>query len=567
MKQEILRLLVAMAIMFACYDTFSQDLARDRYDQLDKFLNYLNSKGVNEADEVLMKTQEIVPLCPSLEGIVTQFKSKKSESTSKISERLQRRNQLDLSVQVTQIEGTVESQTKGCSIINSKGSLIAVRANVPVGSSYKAYVKRGSGTVTYKPLGGSTQTLQTYVPVSGGSPQEHYCSLTKEIDNLQTRYNDLWEKFKMECRGEVSSELLKAKQELLNKHYALGENFLAKKEYDSALVEFTYVKTLDVNFKDVSAKLDLANNNNEIVRQSDVYQIVSPKQNYFLIGTSQGLFESSNSGKTWKLRAFPGMKVLHLDAMDNVIVLYDEGGGTIQHSADAGNTWNSLVVSYTLKKRNFRIFQPRFQVEVLRLVPPEMIFIKYIGSKGVYQRNGQTLQVEKDLFGDYGVWVDNRKEFIEIPERCLSRDAGNTWIPFHKFLGSYLPDSDIGAEAEGWASQCVDYSEEPEDAVKTVIRIVAKRKQVDEDQIKAIACSQIRKLKKDRGDRVLVPTNYGLYKTCWDCEQVEEVTFPGKGKTPITVFSDSANPNLIMIGLEGHGLLISGDGGLTWEEI
>lgn len=586
MKRQVLRLLLAMAITFAWQSASSQDLEKDRYSQLDNFLNYLNSKGINDADEVITKTEAIAPICAPLESIIRQFKTRKSESVNKINERLQRRSQLDMSVQVILIDGTVESQTKGYSIISSNGSLIAVRVNAPIGSTYKGYVKKGEGAVAYKPLGGNSQILQVYLPVSGGSPQEHYSALTKQVDELQSRYGDLWEKFKTECIREVSAEREKVKQNLLGKHYAIAEDFLNKKEYDSALREFSFVKTLDPHFKDVDEKLDLANNKNHIVRQSDVYEIVSPKQNLILLGTSRGIFESSNAGRTWKLKAFEGKRVPKLDATGERVLAYVEPNG-IQYSADGGIGWGKLSVRYTVVNRKYDdrsqsyvevfrlpIIQPDFKVKNLKLVHSytvNLVFIEYTGSKGVYRNENQVLNVEKNwLSGDY--YIDYRGEWITIPEKCFSADNGRNWVAFWKNTLATLYHADdrtVGAphQIKNWMDIASEYTEDPEDAINKVIDFITERKKIGEDQVKVIAYSFARKVKKEDSDRVLILTNNGLYKTCWDCEQVEEVAFAAKYGNPLSVFSDDANPSLIMIGLEGHGLLISSDGGLTWEGI
>lgn len=579
MKQQVSRFLLAIAIIACWQVAFSQDLERDRYSQLDNFLNYLNTKGINDADSVITKTETIVPICEPLGNIVKQFKMVKSESINKINEKLQRRSQLDLSVQVSQVEGTVESQTKGYSIINSKGSLFAVRIKAPIGSTYKGYVKRGDGTVSYKPLGGSSQTLQTYLPASGGSPQEHYSSMTKEVSDLLNKYNDFWEKFKTECTQVVAAELAKVKQTLLEKHYSTAEDLLNKKEYDSALKEFNFVKTLDPNFKDVDQKLELANNKNNIVRQSNVYNIVNSKQNRILLGTSNGIFESLNSGKTWQLKALEGKMVSGLHAQGNAIIVYNHTDGVIQYSPDLGNTWKKLNIWYRAKYgegREFQVNSLPFQIRRLLIIPYEtssshIIFMELYIKKGKYQISNKTVEVKPLPFGGFEGNIGRVEDYnnFRIPEKYISPDGGKNWIAFWKFLGSNVYYSEIGSEKE--INQLIDnsrdFSEEPEDAIKKVISNLTDKRKLDKSQIKIRDYSFENKLKKEDNDRVLVLTNYGLFKTCWDCKQIEEITFPKEGKTPVSVFSDNSNPNLIMIGFEGQGLLISRDGGLTWEGI
>jgi hypothetical protein len=587
MKHNSSKLLLLVAILLSWQGVLTQDLEKDHYRQLDNFMNLVNAKGINNAAEVISNSDSIITLCPSLAEIVKQFKTKKSEFTKRIDEKLQKRSQLDLSVQLIQIDGTVEAQLKGHSIINSNGKYYAVRINVPIGSTYKGHAKRSEGIISYKPLGGSNQNLPIYTLVSGGSPQEQHSTLTKEVENLQNQYSDLWEKFKAGCIREVSAEQEKTKQVLLDKHYAAGEDFLNKKEYDSALEEFNFVKTLNPDFKDIDKKLIVANNKNSIVSQSTVFQIVNPKPNYFLLGTSRGIFESQNEGRTWNLKAFDGMNVRQLDAIGERILAFVEPGG-IQYSSNDGHQWEKLSVRYTLLyqkeydtqtasyiyRGSFPFIQPGFEVKNIRLVPNEnggasLIFIEFIGKKGVYETENQRATLEKNwLTGEYYVQMGN--EDVTIPERCVSPDDGNKWIAFWDgglFGNNYHASIGNREQINNWIDNCKDYSKEPKDALSKVIKNISATKNVDKGEIKVIAYTFKRKVNKEDNDPVLVLTNKGLYKTCWDCKHVEEMAFSSENKNPLTIFGDSAQQKLIMIGLEGNGLLISRDGGLTWEEI
>jgi hypothetical protein len=399
--------------------------------------------------------------------------------------------------------------------------------------------------------------------------------LSKEIEDLQNRYQDIWASFKTDCARADSNQSEKLRRTLLERHYANGESLLGRKDFDSALGEFSLVKSLDPGYKDVDKKLDAANNKNSVVAQSDVYRIVSPKRADFLIGTSQGVFESSDRGRTWKPKALAGKRVYYMDALGEAIVVYDEKEDVVLFSATGGRTWRKSNVQYnaaTARGTRASFFQPNFPVKVVRLIPFEgantrLILLRYTGTEGVYGHDNQVLRVEHLSLGGFGVYEANRINFMRIPDRSLSPNGGANWVGFFKVLWSYSFYGDFAPRdtINAWIDFSMDYSEEPDNAVSGVVNWIAEKRNVSRGDVKVTAYSTVPKAKKDGNEQVVVATNFGVYRTCWECDRVEEIIHSGGNNRTLSVYLDQDDPNLIMLGLANNGLLVSEDGGLTWK--
>ena len=257
----------------------AQDIEKANNDKLQNVLNYLNSATIDEAEIAITRVIEIKAICPEVEAPVDAFEKYRIQAENNISEKHVSSNKdIDLSVSQIRITGVVESKEKGYAIVNSNGSYYAIKTDLNVGSSFSGSIKQSKGKISYKPLGGNSYSIQTYTIETGTSPKEKYTSMTNQLESYKKEYEDEWNKFKSVCIASINTKIEEDRNELLESHYLNGEVFLKNKEYDNAYKEFNYIYKIDKNYKDVSQKLELSNNKNNVVKKSDVYNIVNIKK-------------------------------------------------------------------------------------------------------------------------------------------------------------------------------------------------------------------------------------------------------------------------------------------------
>ncbi len=578
-------MILLVSIFFFSKIVIAQEAEEINNLQLKGLFDILNYSKLENADNIILQVKEKIAYLPELETYINFFVNNKTELSNKIKSKSNLRDQIDLSVSSLKISGIVESKEKGYAIVNSNGNYYAIKSDLTVGNNFNGNIKPTEGTILYKPLGRGSYSVQTYVLVSGTSPQEQYSILSREVNELKKQYDELWNKFKSDCIQMIQKEIDKNNNILLERHYLLGQEYLNKKEYDKAFNEFSYVKSIDANYKDVSDKLDLANNKNHLVRKSSVYQIISPERQQLIIGTSYGIFKSLNDGKTWKLlKDFDGKSVYLIDVVKDKILLAVENVG-VYYSTDGGQKWELLNINYNALYDSFwderakqikyrgkiHIYQPYNIIKEVRLVPyntGHIISVKYWGQEGRYNNGRDKIEIKKDPFTNNYYLVIGKKEVV-IPESIISIDDGKSWIPYwsNLFGLQYYYEGFNYKDIERMIKTTKEYTEYPENAVDLVVDHISDEKQVDAKRVRINDYSLISSFKKEDNDPIIIVTNYGIYKTCWDCDHVDEIKLPSEYKNPISIFYDKANPNTIIVGFVRNGLIISRDNGKTWEDI
>ncbi|OGU29138.1 MAG: hypothetical protein A2057_06675 [Ignavibacteria bacterium GWA2_35_9] len=517
--------------------------------------------------------------------LLSDYKQQDLEKEKLLRSKQKERGNINPNISYIEVRGIVESRVNEYAIVLANGTYYAIKSSYKPGDSFSGSIKQDGGNIQYTRPSGIAILLGTYTTGSGENSQKNYQRLTSEINSLMEERTKLLNELKLATLNIIDAEIKTKNEKIIDYHYTLGEEYLNKKEYDQAFKEFSYVQNIDANYKDISTKLDLANNKNHMVKKSNVYQIVSNERDHFLIGTSNGIFESLNGGKTWKLlKDFNGRSVLSIDLAKNKILTALENDG-VMYSNDNGKEWTELNISYTALynsywderaqkikyKSKLQVYQPKFKVKELKLVPyarKDLIFIKFTGQKGTYNNGKNKLDIKKDPFTD-NLYTMVGKEDVVIPESFISSDGGKTWIAFWRNLMglNYYAEESTEQELEEMVDNSSEYVESPEEAIDMIIENISEKKNIDEDKIKIYSYSFIKNIEKRSEDIILILTNYGLFKTCWDCDQIEEIKTPTEYQKPISVFYDDRNPKTIILGFERKGLIISRDNGKTWEEI
>lgn len=563
-----------------------QDQDRVRHERLQGLIRELEAAGPDAAENVLARLRSASDLSPVLDSIVGRYTVESERLDRTTTGLTAEQGRLDLKSRVIHLEGVVEAQVKGHAVVNSAGSFFAVQGSFAVGSTFKGYLKEGSATISYKPLGSDVRMMRTYVPSASGSPQERAASISKQLEQAGGQRRELWRALVSASLGVLRSERTRFAAEVIERHYAEGERFFQAGRFDSAAVEFAFVQSLDPAFREVATRLAEAANDNQRLKTADVFRIVTPEPGTLIAGTSDGIARSTNGGRSWNVIALAGSSVKDLDAVGTRILAHVESASPIVYSDDLGNTWKALTVQYRAvfgKQHNpqtggysyqsFPVVQPDYTFKRLRLVAsvdgePELLFLEYTGREGVFGEGDRALRLKKNLLnGQYSVNVGG--EAVAIPEKCFSPDGGTTWIPYYKALlgDNYYVTQQYAGKVGDWIDLVEDYCEYPGDAVDNVLRYVSKNVSNRTEKVVAIAHSDVRKAKKADADPVLVLTNYGLYRTGWDREEVVKLDCPLEGEAASSVGFDPARPEVIVVGLRGGGMLVSGDGGATWGKL
>jgi len=279
--------------------------------------------------------------------LLSDYKQQDLEKEKLLRSKQKERGNINPNISYIEVRGIVESRVNEYAIVLANGTYYAIKSSYKPGDSFSGSIKQDGGNIQYTRPSGIAILLGTYTTGSGENSQKNYQRLTSEINSLMEERTKLLNELKLATLNIIDAEIKTKNEKIIDYHYTLGEEYLNKKEYDQAFKEFSYVQNIDANYKDISTKLDLANNKNHMVKKSNVYQIVSNERDHFLIGTSNGIFESLNGGKTWKLlKDFNGRSVLSIDLAKNKILTALENDG-VMYSNDNGKEWTELNISYT----------------------------------------------------------------------------------------------------------------------------------------------------------------------------------------------------------------------------
>ena len=599
MKIKYFYTLLIITTSIAITDVRAQEIEEVNNSKLKNVSSYLNEARIENADDAITKVKDIITISPSLDAHVKSFESYKTETEKKIRNLSEQRKDIDMSVQQLKISGVVESKEKGYVIINANGSYYAVKSDMNIGSKFSGVIIRSEGALTYTPLGGSSYTVQKYTQGTGSTSQEKYTTMTSELESYNKLYNEQWNMFKTSCLTIINSEIKNNNTTLIERHYKSGEEYLKNKDYESAYKEFSNVQNIDPNYQDIKQKVDISNNKNNTVKKINVYRIICTAKNDFLIGTSNGIYESRDGGKIWKLYCSEGYSIEYFDVVKdkiiselNIIVAMVPDKGILIGKENMKGTidWKNITIKYTFRyngyyegqtkvyRSHYEIVQPDFKVKQLKFIPYEkgnMLFVEFIRQEGLREKGSRQLMVKENklsLSGDQ-FYIEDGKEWLEIAEMCISPDYGNNWVAYWGsfFRPDFCTSLKRTPEIENWIDDLIDiaedFNEQPEDAITVVKEYITEKKQIYESDINILAVTNIKDEDIKDEDIILVLTNYGLYKSCYDCDNVEEINIPKGYTKPICVFYDKNKANTIMVGFIGQGLIISNDMGVTWDEI
>ena len=580
-------LLVISMQLLNLNNSIAQDIEEVNNTKFNSVVAFLNDAKIEKDDYAITMVKEIIGICPALDSPVKSYESYKNEVQKKIDDKSGEMKSIDHSIPQIRISGVVESKEKGYAIINSNGSYYAVKTDQNVGNSFSGSIVKSEGTITYKPLGGNTYSVQKYTQGSGETPQEKYSSATKDLASLNKQYAEQWNIFRTNCINLLNKEIQSNNKILIERHYEKGEKFLNEKDYEQAYDEFIYIQKIDPNYLDIKQKVDISNNKNSRVKRASVFSIKGIGLDHYLIGTSSGIYESVDGGKTWKINSYEGKQIDKFDACEDVMIANTPDMGIMfgKINNNGMDEWSKNVIKYSVAyaktktpdgkdhyNREYQIIYPDFPVRLLKIIPYGNRYISFVAfdiKAGIMEKGKKQFVVQENtVWGQY--YIEDAGERLRIAETCLTPDFGKNWVAYWgTLIGSddYFSPLKDRNEVLDMIERTEEYFEISEDAVDIVKEYISQKKGISESEINIVATSDLNNEDIEDEDIILVLTNNGLYRSCYDCEKVEEIILPSDYAKPISLFYDNKQPNVILLGLQGQGVIISRDSGVTWEEI
>jgi len=587
MKIKYFCTITVITLLFTQIELKAQETEEVNNNKLKNAASFLNEAKIEKAEDAIAKVKEVINICPTLDTYVKTFESEKSEAENKIANLTEQRKNIDMSIPQIKINGTVEAKQSGYAIINSSGNYYAVKSDLNVGSNFNGSIIKSEGTITYQPLGGSSYTVQKYTQGSGSTPQEKYSSVTKELENYNNQANEQWNTFRTSSLKIINEEIQNNNTILIERYYKRGDEYLQNKDYESAFKEFIYVKNIDPNYLDIEQKIELSNNKNSKVKSASVYSIKSIGEEHYFISTSEGIYESVDGGKTWKINSYEGLKIEKFDVCEDVMMADIPNMGIMFGTKiiNGNIEWSKNVIKYSVAyaktktpagkdhyNREYQIIYPDFTVKQLNIIPYGNKYISFAAFdiKGGIREKGkkQFVVQENTIWKQY--YIEDAGERLRIAETCLTPDFGKNWVTYWGTLlggNAYFSPLKDRNEVLDMIDRAEEYLEVPEEASDMVKEYISEKKGIGDSEINIIATTYIEGEDIEDEDIVMVLTNYGLYRSCYDCEKVDEINLPKEYRRPLSVYYDKKKPNIIMVGFFGQGLIISKDNGTTWEEI
>lgn len=431
--------IIYITLTYCIQIIYGQIAGQDEYNRLNKLLNYVKTMDIKDADNAKTIFQNEMDICPALDSLVNAYYEQRSKITQNISDKVNERSRLDLSKQTIKVNGIVESKERGYSIINSNGYYYAVKIDLIIGQSYIGGLRLDRGIIKYKPLGGKSYNVKISTPVPGESPKEKYEKLTKEIERINKQQIELWNNFKLDFEQELKTEIDKRKNILIKEHYTNGEKYLEMKDYKSAYKEFLYVQSIDMNYKDVTQKIELSNNKNSVVGSSTVYKIVNTGGDYFLISTSNGIYETTDGGKIWKLKGYEGYNIKFFDAVKNRMVAEIPEIGIMSGIENRNKTisWDKVTIKYTAtynyvddnNYKKYDMIHPDFNVKQMKFIPytlGNILFIEFYGKAGIREKGRSHAVVKKNSIVDIYYIEKGGEISLELRRLAYHRIMGVT---------------------------------------------------------------------------------------------------------------------------------------------
>lgn len=276
----------------------------------------------------------------------------------------------------------------------------------------------------------------------------------------------------------------------------------------------------------------------------NVYDICLTEYPRILLATSSGIFESNDKGKNWKKDETLNKEVKSINVLTgNITFASVEGEGIYRY---AKNKWEKLDVTYPIASYG--------------AIHGD---IKYISryketgkaAKYIFCAKDSTVLIFFDQKNEHGI------------NEVISINKGNQWFGLvHDFTlrGEWIKTGNLYIDFR--SSKISKYFQRPEKAISFVIDFISNEHKISENEAatKIKGWSKLVKEEKSDNDLVFVATEYGLYKTCWNCKEVSTVPLDKITVSCLSVEYNPENPDIIFVGTTGHGIFISEDGGKTW---
>lgn len=258
---------ILFIFIFFCF-LFTVQLKSQIFDQeevarksLVELKNKLDSISSYKEWALLEAIKNNFSYCSELVGLVSEYKAKLEKNNNIITEKINQRNQIDLSERFMKITGTVESIESGFSMINTGQERFSIKGTFKYNQSITGSIKYIGGTTNFKVLGGGSYNLDNYELVHGQAPREKYDDLSNEIDKIREKNKIYYTDLIGECLTVVNKDIEKYTSLLLAIHYKSGIKLLGDNAFEEAYNEFGFVISIKADYEDVQNKYSTAKNN------------------------------------------------------------------------------------------------------------------------------------------------------------------------------------------------------------------------------------------------------------------------------------------------------------------